>query len=213
MKLGSLVVALSLLIPSAAMAGPIAVDGIWSPIAPASQDQSLQSLGLFPFWAGASWDGPDLGVGSLINAYKTTGLEYLHDSNKNYTSFRFTEDALDFTKIFGITAWTNGSLSMSNGVFTYNNGAGNIYNSWDNPGQFALFRLTGPETIHYFLGIEDIVISQLVNDRDYNDFVVSFSTPQPVPEPGTLLLLGSGAAALAARRKVAARKARQAAHA
>ena len=29
-----------------------------------------------------------------------------------------------------------------------------------------------------------------------------------VPEPGTLLLLGSGLAALAARRKVAARKAR-----
>ena len=67
------------------------------------------------------------------------------------------------------------------------------------------------ETIHYFLGIEDIPLSFALNDRDYNDYVVKFETPQPVPEPGTLLLLGSGMAALAARRKLAARKARGAA--
>ncbi len=60
---------------------------------------------------------------------------------------------------------------------------------------------------HYFLGIEDILLSEPLNDRDYNDYVVKFDA-QPVPEPGTLLLLGSGMAALAARRKLAARKAR-----
>ena len=79
-------------------------------------------------------------------------------------------------------------------------------NSWDDPGQYALFRFVLPETTRYFLGVEDILISQ-VNDHDYNDYVARFET-QPVPEPGTLLLLGSGMAALAVRKKLAARKAR-----
>ena len=80
-------------------------------------------------------------------------------------------------------------------------------NSWDDPGQFALFRLVLPETTHYFLGVEDMLISDPLNDHDYNDHISRFEA-HSVPEPGTLLLLGSGMAALAVRKKLAARKAR-----
>ncbi len=36
-------------------------------------------------------------------------------------------------------------------------GVGPILNSWDNGEQFALFRIVGPETTRYILGIEDIL--------------------------------------------------------
>ena len=74
-------------------------------------------------------------------------------------------------------------------------------------GQFALFRYVLPEETRYFLGVEDILLTEALNDRDYNDYIVKFET-HSVPEPGTLLLLGSGMAALAVRKKLAGRKAR-----
>jgi hypothetical protein len=167
-------------------------------------------LAATPFWAGNSWDGPNLNAGDLIEPRSRCAdcpsLEYLNDGSGNYTPFRFTDEIFGMGKIFGITGWKNGTLSRSGDVFVYDTGVGNVYNSWDNPGQFALFRMVGVDTITYFLGIEDIDIGALVNDRDYNDYGVTFTTPQPVPEPGTLLLLGSGVAALVARRKRAARK-------
>ncbi len=101
----------------------------------------------------------------------------------------------------------------ADGAFTYDTGTALVptTNSWDNPEQFALFRLVTAETIHYFLGIEDIPLSFELNDRDYNDYIVRFETPHSVPEPGTLLLLASGMAAFVARRKLTTRKARGAA--
>ena len=208
MKLRTFVLVLVLLVPSMAKAGPISVGGTWSPASTASSDPTLQSLELSPFWAGASWDGWHKGVNYLLEAYGATELEYLNDGSGNYTSFRFEEDIFNLTKIGGITAWTQGTFGRrADGAFTYDSGTGRVSNSWDNPGQYALFRIVLPEVTHYFLGIEDILLSEPLNDRDYNDYVVKFDA-QPVPEPGTLLLLGSGMAALAARRKLAARKAR-----
>jgi hypothetical protein len=200
--------AAALITPAAARAEPISVSGLWSPVSAPNGDPSLQSL--LPFWSGTSWDGWDKGVGYLLEDYGATELEYLNDGSGSFTSFRFEEDIFNLTKIGGITAWTNGVMGRrSDGAFTYDSGTGRVSNSWDNPGQYALFRIVLPEVTHYFLGIEDILLSEPLNDRDYNDYVVAFSVPQPVPEPGTLLLLGSGMAALAARRKLAARKARR----
>ena len=58
---------------------------------------------------------------------------------------------------------------------------------------FAIFRATGPST--FWIGMEDLPLSD--SDRDYNDLVVKVS-PVAVPEPATLLLVGSGIAGLLA---------------
>jgi hypothetical protein len=207
------VLALVLLAPTVARAELISVGGMWSSTTLTSGGLTAEPLGFTPFWAGDSWDGLNMDVSYLLADYGVANLEYLTDSSGNYTSFRFEEDIFDTTRIGGITAWTNGSLGRrADGAFTYDTGTGlvPITNSWDNPEQFALFRLVTAETIHYFLGIEDIPLSSPVSDRDYNDHIVRFET-HSVPEPGTLLLLASGMAAFVARRKLTTPKARGAA--
>jgi len=210
MTLRGFVLVLALLVPSAAMADPISVGGLWSSTStPAGGDPTLEPLSLLPFWSNSSWDGPLMNVGYLINAFETEGLEYLHDGHGNHTSFLFDDEILNTTWINGITSRTGSVLGRrADGAFTYGGGGtGDVWNSWDNGEQFALFRLVGPESTRYFLGVEDMLFTDVWNDHDYNDHVVTFQTAS-VPEPGTLLLLCSGMAALAARKKLAARKAR-----
>jgi hypothetical protein len=215
MTLRILILVAALIVPTVAKAEPISVGGMWSPASTLPSGDSTLELGLLPFWSGVSWDGWDKGVAFLLEDYGATNLEYLHNGAGSYTPFRFEEDIFNFEKIGGITAWTQGILGRrADGAFTYDSGPGSANftsNSWDSPGQFALFRIVLPEVTHYFLGVEDILLSQVLNDHDYNDYIVKFDTPQAVPEPGTLLLLGAGMAALAARKRLAGRKVRGAA--
>jgi hypothetical protein len=51
----------------------------------------------------------------------------------------------------------------------------------------------------YILAFEDLKAS--VSDKDYTDFVVMVESVQPIPEPGTLILIGSGLAGLAIWRR------------
>ena len=209
MTLRGFVLVLALMFPSAAMADPIVASGIWSPtVTPPSSDPTVLSLEATAFWSNPSWDGPLMGVAYLINAFNTENLEYLHNPDGTPTRFRFAdeEQIVSQTWLFGITSRTGGVFGRNEaGALTYNSGYGPILNSWDSGEQFALFRIRGEETTRYILGIEDLLLSEYT-DRDYNDHVVTFET-QSVPEPGTLLLLGSGMAILAAQRRRAARKA------
>jgi hypothetical protein len=204
MNLRAVVLAIALLVPVSATAEPITV-GIWTATSPLSGGAPIEALDAAPFWSGLSWDCEFCGVGYILGAYGDTTLEYLHDGSGHPVSFRFNEPITTPTFIYTNT-WRAGGVigQREDGAITFGNGT-DFYNSWDDPYQFALFRLVSGNSTTYFLGIEDMLYDDPLNDHDYNDYVAKFS-PKPVPEPGTLVLLGSGAAALVARRKIRVRR-------
>jgi hypothetical protein len=57
-------------------------------------------------------------------------------------------------------------------------------------------------------GVSEVQLASGLFLIPWNDPKTNPETPQPVPEPATLLLLGSGMAALAARKKLANRASR-----
>ena len=203
-----LLLTLGVLTPVVASAGPITAAGsTWSSVSPGSGGAS--DLTLAPFWGGLSGDCAECGIGYLLGAYTNPQLEYLTDGAGGASSFRFDDEDITPTLVTSMTGWGAGTLKIyANGVFAYDTPNDHKSNSWDNPGQYALFRLVGPQVTQYFLGIEDIPLCFASNDHDYNDYVVTFSVPTPpvapVPEPGTLILLGSAMAILGVRQKVGA---------
>ena len=202
LKCSSLLLMMLLIAPPLAFGIPITT-GVWSTVEDVDSDASS-------FWDGASWDCSTCGVGYLLAGYTgLTNLEYLHNGTGQFVSFRFDDPFIATSLIFNLTAWTSGVLGRDlHGAFTYDSGTGRYSNSsTDNGQQFALFRRVGLETTQYFLGIEDILLSETPNDRDYNDFGVTFTLPNhAVPEPSTLLLMGCSIAGLAFRKRAVCRE-------
>jgi hypothetical protein len=195
MKMRIALIALALLLPAGASAAPITA-GNWTVLPSSNWDSN-------PFFDGRSWDCPACNVADLLAGYGP--LEYLHDGTGRSAQFRFDDPVITPTVLFSITAWTHGVFGRrADGAFTYDSGTGRVSNSWDNPEQYALFRVVGQESIRYFIGVEDILLSEPLNDRDYNDYVAAFSEPVGIPEPSTLLLFGMSMVGIAAQKKARA---------
>ncbi len=184
MKLRSLILVIALLVPSDGDGRPhhrrrrswSSTSGI------PSANPAVSPLELASFWSGHSWDGWHRGISYLLEEHGVTGLEYLNDGSGNYTSFRFGDDDIFRPdEDWRHHARTNGVLSAGqDGAFTYRRAAPDACRTrGTTPGQFALFRFVIPETTHYFLGVEDMLLSEQLNDHDYNDYVVQVRGRSP----------------------------------
>lgn len=151
------------------------------------------------FWNNPSWDGPGMNAGELLAPFGVS--EYL-SSGGAPVAFAFDQSEF-FWEALSITAWKDarGIWQLPDGSVSFTT-HGYTYNTLTTPQQFALFRFLGATTITYLLAVEDMPMTIMSTDRDYNDYI-GFSIeqrPTPTPEPATLMLMLCGG--LAAFRTV-----------
>lgn len=190
--------------------------GMWSAVTQPNQDGS-------PFWDNPTHDncatsGGQCNAGQAILGLHTTPLvrpldptggplEYLHDGSGKPVPFFFDHSVLDWLPEFTITIFFDGTpgqlddpSSPFHGALTYTipgtGGAPPIFsaNSILDFQQFALFRQQVTQGTRYFFAFEDA--AGTASDFDYNDLIMS----SPVPEPATMILVGSVLLGLAGQR-------------
>ncbi len=118
--------------------------------------------GFFAGWAALYWDTAGLWIGGWNLTYVNIGGPY---TGINPYSFGFY-------------------LRRENGPIFY------TVDQLNNGGAAQVLAFNKPGTDTWAIAFEDLPLAG--SGRDYNDMVVKIESIQPVPEPGTLMLLGSG---------------------
>lgn len=186
-------------------------------VATGQQSAGMWSLGgalaatvLLDFKVSGDLDHTSLGLWSAAGGdpNQIKQIELFTNDSRGLESQIATSAQLVFDPITGQLT-ISGGMGVNSGVFDgidpnafgfYLNDAasGNLFYSVDslNPGQTSqMLAFQNSETLWWTLGFEDLTYG--VSDKDFQDAMLQMSPITPVPEPGSLLLIGTGLAGLA----------------